>query len=156
MCIRDRDLYDTLLPALYQLGMEYYQPADFTPFLLQHHGSFYSEDGLTSALDSAEALRAFEEYTQMFTHYSTPISASFFNRFRTGEMPIGIGGYSLYIQLMTAAPELLGRWDIAPLPGITEQDGSVNRSSGGIAGECDIILSKDERLSLIHIFHTSD
>ncbi|MBR2338316.1 MAG: extracellular solute-binding protein [Clostridia bacterium] len=49
-----QELYDTLLPALYQLGLEYYQPADYLPFLLQRNGSYYTEDGMRSALDTGK------------------------------------------------------------------------------------------------------
>ncbi|HOJ09397.1 MAG TPA: extracellular solute-binding protein [Clostridiales bacterium] len=136
------ELYHYLLPELYQNGMSYYQPHDFTSFLLQNGGSYYTEDGLYSALDTPKAFQAFREYTEMFTHYSVPVNANFFNRMRTGEMPIGIGGYGLYMQLSTAAPELVGRWGIAPIPGVLEGDGSVNRSNAGIAAQCDIILQQ--------------
>ncbi|MBO5359035.1 MAG: extracellular solute-binding protein [Clostridia bacterium] len=138
-----QELYDYTLPQLFENGLSYYQNADFTQFLYQYGGAYYSEDGYTSALDSPQAYLAFREYTEMFTHYSSPVSANFFNRFRTGEMPIGVGNYSLYIQLSTSAPELIGKWAIAPLPGIKQEDGTINRSCGGIAGECDMILKND-------------
>lgn len=141
------DLYTQTLPALYRNGMQYYQTADFSQFLYQHGGSYYTEDGLHSALDTPEAFSAFQEYTEMFTHYSSPVSASFFNRFRTGEMPLGIGNFSVYQQLSTAAPELVGKWGIALLPGLYREDGQIDRSFGSFAGECDIILKHetDER-----------
>lgn len=135
-----QDLYDKVLPLLYENGMQFYQSQDFASFLYQHGGRYYTEDGRYSALDSKEAYNAFKEYTEMFTHYSSPISASFFNRFRSGEMPMGIGSYGLYVQLCTAAPELIGKWGIAPIPGMVNKDGIVDRSNAGLAGECDIIL----------------
>ncbi len=137
------DLYYGVLPQMYQNGMQFYMPQDFSIFLYQNNGSFYSEDGLTSALDSEAAYTAFKEYTELFTNYGSPASANFLTRFRTGEMPLGVGSFSFYIQLCTAAPELLGNWGIAPLPGIWE-DGQINRSSGGLAAEADMILAKDE------------
>ena len=139
-----QELYDYTLPQLFENGLSYYQNMDFTQFLYQYGGAYYTEDGYTSALDSPEAYLAFREYTEMFTHYSAPVSANFFNRFRTGEMPIGVGNYGLYIQLCTSAPELIGKWAIAPLPGIEQADGSINRSCGGIVGECDMILKNDK------------
>ncbi len=136
------DLYYTLLPQLYQNGMQFYQPQDFTPFLYQYGGSFYNEAGTRSALDSAEAFQAFRSYTEMFTNYGSPVNANFLTRFRTGEMPIGIGNFALYLQLSTAAPELVGRWGMALLPGVVQSDGTINRSSGSLAGECDILLAQ--------------
>ena len=99
---------------------------------------------MKSALDTKEAYRAFEEYTQMFTQYGSPVSADFFNRFRTGEMPIGVGGYSLYIQLCTSAPELVGKWGIAPMLGTQLENGDIDRSTGGLAAECCMLLNTRE------------
>ncbi len=139
------DLQYDLLPKLYQNGMGFYMPQDFTTFLYQHGGSFYTENGLKSNLGTNEAYTAFKQYTEMFTNYGSPVSANLLTRFRTGEMPIGIGSYAFYIQLCTAAPELVGNWEIAPLPGKAKNDGTVDRSTGGLAGECDIILSKNSK-----------
>lgn len=135
------ELYNVTLPMLYQNGMQYYQTHDFSQFLYQHNGAYYTEDGLKSALYTDEAQKAFAEYTQMFTHFGSPVSANFFNRFRTGEMPMGIGNYSLYIQLSTSAPELEGIWGIAPIPGRVTADGTVDSSWSGIAAECDMIIA---------------
>lgn len=137
------ELYNKTLPQLFENGLTYYQTPDYTPFLYQHGGAYYTEDGMKTALDTPEAYAAFKEYTEMFTHYSSPVNASFFNRFRTGEMPIGIGNYSLYLQLSTAAPELVGKWALAPLPGLQDSTGEINRSTGGMLGEVDMILKQD-------------
>ncbi len=136
------DLYHEILPALFKNGMSFYMPNDFAMFLYQHGGSYYTEDGMKSALDTGEAFEAFNEYTQAFTQYGMDVNANFFNRFRTGEIPMGIGNYTLYLQLLTSAPELVGKWSIAAVPGI-KRDGTVDRSVGGTAGECDIIIKKD-------------
>lgn len=136
------ELRHKVLPELFKNGMSFYMPADFAMFLYQHKGSYYSDDGLRSALDSPEAYEAFEEYTQMFTQYGIDVNANFFNRFRTGEIPMGIGSYTLYLQLLTSAPELVGKWGIEVVPG-TESNGETDRSVGGISGECDMIIKKD-------------
>lgn len=138
------ELYNYVMPVLYQNGMEYYYSKDFTQLLFQHGGEFYTEDGLKSALDTPEAFQAFLEYTQIYTHYGVPSVSNFYNRMRSGEMPLGIGNFSLYMQLSVAAPELAGKWGIAPLPGILK-DGVVDRTSGGIAGQADVILKQSEK-----------
>lgn len=136
------ELYSNVLPALYQNNLQfYYSKDDFTPFLFQHGGEFYRDDGKLSGLDSPQAFDAFKEFTELFTHYGVPVVANFYNRFRTGEMPIGIGNYMDYLMLVTAAPELAGRWDIAPIPGRIRNDSVIDRTVGGISGEADIILS---------------
>lgn len=136
-------LYNYVLPLLYQNGLEFYYSKDFTQILFQHGGEFYTEDGLKSALDSPEAYRAFVEYTEFYTNYSVPSVANFYNRMRTGEMPIGIGNFAIYMQLSVAAPELAGKWGIAPLPGIQRGD-IIDRSHGAIAGQADIIIKQKE------------
>lgn len=55
---------------------------------------------------------------------------------------MGIGSFGLYTQLMVAAPELKGKWGIAPLPGRRLEDGTIDRSHGGVSGQCDIILQQ--------------
>ena len=90
------------------------------PFLYQNGGEFYRANGRRSGLDSPEAFQAFTEWTELYTNYKFPVTANFFNRFRTGEMPIGIADYQTYVLLSTAAPELLGRWGVAPSPGHLE------------------------------------
>lgn len=138
------ELYNHVLPQLYQNGLEFYYSRDFTQLLFQHGGDFYTEDGLRSALDTPEAYRAFVEYTELYTNYGVPVVANFYNRMRTGEIPMGIGNFSVYMQLSVAAPELTGKWGIAPLPGVLREDGVVDRSHGAIAGQADIILKKKE------------
>lgn len=139
-----QELYTYVMPVLYQNGMEFNYSKDFTQLLFQHEGAFYTPDGLQSALDSPEAFKAFKEYTEMYTHYGVPEVSNFYNRMRSGEMPIGIGNFGLYMQLSVAAPELAGKWGIAPLPGI-EKQGIVDRTSGGVAGQADIILKQSDQ-----------
>lgn len=135
-------LYKETLPRVYENGMQLYIPAWMDMFLLQNGGTFYTADGKASALDTQEAYIAFEQYIETYTMYGAPTSANFFNRFRTGEMPIGVEGYGLYVQLLAAAPELSGRWGILPLPGVLQEDGTINRSTSGYVGEADIILEQ--------------
>ncbi|WP_274362877.1 extracellular solute-binding protein [Paenibacillus thermotolerans] len=128
-----QDVYE-LLPLLQEEGMQFYYPAGsggYTPFLFQHGGDFYNEDKTESALDTPEALAAFKEWVNLFINYKIPLQADFYQRFRTGEMPIGIGGYDFYVRLATAAPELGGRWKMVPLPGVKREDGTIDRSASG-------------------------
>lgn len=140
-----QDLYDHVLPVLNQNKMQFYYPADFTQFLFQNGAAYYREDGAYSGLDSAEAYQGFKECAELFINYGVPVSANFFSRFRTGEMPMGLGKYADYQLLSVGAPELMGRWGIAPLPGTRTADGQVDRSHGGIAGQCAVIMSNSEK-----------
>jgi ABC-type glycerol-3-phosphate transport system substrate-binding protein len=139
------ELYD-MMWILQQNGMDFYYPPGpegLTPFLFQHGGDYYTADGLRSALDQPEALRAFREWTDLYTNYRVPMYADFFNRFKTGEMPIGIADYWTYVLLSTAARELMGRWQMAPIPGVQMSDGSINRSTGG-SGNAVVIFKQSE------------
>jgi ABC-type glycerol-3-phosphate transport system substrate-binding protein len=127
------ELYEKVLPVLYQNGMQFYYPPRFSPLLFQKGGSYYSDNGSKSGLDSAEAYQAFKEWTELYTSYGIPVVADFFNRMRTGEMPMGIHGYATYVRLSVAAPELFGRWGVAQVPGTRLPDGSIDRSVGGIS-----------------------
>jgi len=113
-------------------------------FLFQHGGDLYDEKGMVSKLDSPEALKAMEMWTELFTNYKIEKQADFYNRFRSGEMPIGVADYSTYILLSTAAPELTGWWGMKPMPGLKQEDGRINRSTGGL-GQTGIIF-KDSKM----------
>jgi ABC-type glycerol-3-phosphate transport system substrate-binding protein len=153
-----RQLYDHVMPALYQNGFEYYHGGlsnsaggnkDFTQFMFQNGGSYYTEDGLRSALDTPEAYRAFKEYTELFTNYGVPVVANFYQYFRTGIAPIGIGDFGLFMQLSVAAPELAGKWGIAPLPGVEKinLDGTsyIDRTAGSITAQGAIIMGQSTK-----------
>ncbi len=94
--------------------------------LLQNNVPLYDENLSQVLLDSPEAIDIFTRWTEMFTLYGFPLSYNFFNRFRTGEMPVGIADISLYGQLREVAPEIDGLWEMCPIPG-TERDGSIHR-----------------------------
>jgi ABC-type glycerol-3-phosphate transport system substrate-binding protein len=46
---------------------------------------------------------------------------------------------------MAAAPDLMGRWAMAPIPGVLRDDGTVDRSTAGYVGEADVILSASNK-----------
>lgn len=135
-----QDVLDTL-PELQRFGMNFYSMLSSSsafksfsttmPFIMQHGGSIYSEDVLSSSLDSEAVIQAMTLMTDLYTVYALPLEVgSFYNQFRYGNIPIGIGDFGMYIQLLHAAPEIAGLWDIAPLPGI-DLNGEVNRSYDG-------------------------
>ncbi|MBP5151693.1 MAG: extracellular solute-binding protein, partial [Lachnospiraceae bacterium] len=139
------DLYDYVLPALYQQRLEFYFGRDFTQFLFQNGGDFYTEDGMRSALDTPEAYQAFKEYTELFTNYGVPKTANFYQRLRSGIAALGVGDFNTYMQLSVAAPEISGKWGIAPLPGVLQSDGQINRAAGAITEKGDIIMKQSKK-----------
>lgn len=138
------DVIDKTLPALAQNQMEMFIPQDYTMFLYQNNGEYYSADGLSTKLDSPEAYQAFKQYVEMYTDYGIPVTTQFFNRFRVGTIPIGVGNINEYFSLLYGAPEILGKWEIALLPGVKQADGSVKRSFGSTVTSSSVILSGDK------------
>ncbi len=86
----------------------------------------FGEEYVESNFDSEAAMRAFEFWTSFYTDYSFPLQASFVNRFRSGETPIGIVNYDIYNTLAVSAPEIRGKWDFALLPGIEKENGEID------------------------------
>lgn len=139
------DVY-AILPILQERGYDFYYPygvGNYIPFLFQAGGSLYDKDAMTSALDSDAAYYAFKEYADLYIKYKIPYAAHFYQRFRNGTIPVGIGGSGFYSQLMVAAPELKGKWDLTPIPGHKLSDGTVVRYTGGV-GTCSIIISSTD------------
>jgi ABC-type glycerol-3-phosphate transport system substrate-binding protein len=126
------DVYD-ILPTIQQNNYNFFVPPNqFVPFFYQNGAEFYAKDGTKSALDSPEAFKAFKQWTDNFLIYGMPREVpSFYEHFRRGTIPIGIADYNLYVQLTVAAPELTGWWEIAPMPGVKQPDGSVSRWAAG-------------------------
>lgn len=85
--------------------------------------------GFATNLDSNTSLDAFQQMCELFTMYSQPVSYDFANRFRTGEMPVGIADYSLCNQLLCFAPEIKGLWEFVRLPGSFDSEGKFSAVS---------------------------
>ena len=128
----------SLIPILKKYDMNFYTPlgsdASYkgfdttTPFIYQFGGRLYDDTGSETAINEKNAYEAFEFMTDLFTVYNVPITTSnFYQRFRNGKTPVGIGDANTYIQLKYAAPELSGQWGILPTPGVKNEEGIVER-----------------------------
>jgi ABC-type glycerol-3-phosphate transport system substrate-binding protein len=129
-----------IIPELQRVNLDFYLPIDiveatqgvlppniiFSTLLYQNGGKLYSDDNTQSALTESVALEAFKQWTDYYTNYRFQIQANFANRFRSGEMPIGIAYYSLYNTLSVFAPEIAGNWEFTNVPGVLYEDGSIN------------------------------
>lgn len=152
------ELYQNTLPKLYENNMGFSFPVDsaaasnspsslrgMTMLLSQKGGSYYTDDGMFSNLDSEKAFSAFKEWTQLYTNYGLDAESNFFTRMRTGIMPIGVGEYATYMKFLNAAPELYGRWGIAPMLGTVKEDGSIDRTVGGISSTANAIMAQSDK-----------
>lgn len=100
--------------------------------VMQNGGNPYlgagDDYGIESGLASDAAMIAFKDYTDFFTGYGLDVQVDFSNRFRTGEIPVGITNYTTFNQLEIFAPEIKGLWSFHPIPGVVQEDGSIDRS----------------------------
>ncbi len=118
-----------MIPILQFNNMEIGLPNNYQIFMYQMGGELWADDGMRINLDSNIALEAFEDMCNMFTQYSLPYSYSFPNRFKTGEMPIGIIDYTTYNQMILFATEIAGLWEMVPIPGMVDENGNINNVS---------------------------
>lgn len=120
----------------------------FLALLYQNRGSLYAPDGVCTDLDAEEAVGAFTMWTELHELYNLPLDYNAVNRFRIGEMPLLITGYTLYNTLSVFAPELRGEWGFTLAPGTRRSDGSIDRScpagscgAGGVPGLASSVAS---------------
>ena len=117
----------------------------FDKFLYQSGSRYFRDDLSATRFDEPAAVEAFERWCELYTRYSVPREVNFFNRFRTGEVAMGIQPYTMYSQLAAAAPEIKGLWAMVPIPGTLSEDGELNRaqtSSGTAAIMLNACLKK--------------
>ncbi len=116
--------FDFWLPMhVTQGAMGDIQPnALFSSLLFQNDGHFYADDNKVSAFTEEQALKSFEIWSDFYSSHKFPLQASFINRFRNGEIPIGIEYYTVYNTLSVFAPEIRGDWAFAPIPGTIDID----------------------------------
>ena len=105
----------------------------------------YANDGEYCLLDSVESIDAFRFFTNLYSNYGFPLTYNFMNRFRTGEMPIGISGLSFYNEIAVSAPEIDGLWDIAQIPGTVKSDGTVDHTAISSASGAMILASSKHK-----------
>jgi ABC-type glycerol-3-phosphate transport system substrate-binding protein len=140
-----------VLPELQRFGLNYYTPIAgavafkpfqaTAPFIYQNQGDLYVENGMGTSIDSDETIKGIQFMTDLNTIYSTPLQVpNFYNHFRYSTLPIGVANFQTYVQLTAAAPEISGWWDIAPHPGVMQEDGTVSRWATG-SGQAGMIFN---------------
>ncbi len=101
----------------------------FAMLMLQQGLNFYNEGLTKTTFDNQIAVDAFEMWTEFYTKYSFQQTYDALTRFRTGEMPIVIQGYTFYNTLAVTAPEIKGAWNFTLVPGTEQADGTINHAS---------------------------
>ena len=115
----------------------------FATLVLQNGASLYSDDLTEIVLDNPDTVAAFEQWTKFYTEYQLDLQFDFANRFRTGEMPLAIQGYSAYNMLSATAPEIRGLWEMTLIPGVERENGIIDRTES--ASGSGVVMLKDTR-----------
>lgn len=119
--------------------------ATFDKFLFQRGGTYYNEALTRTAFDSEESQSAFEDWVKLYKKLGLAREYSFFNRFRSGEMPMAIQNYNAYNQLMQSAPEIRGLWSFAMIPGTVREDGTIDRTETASVTGCIVLKAAEKR-----------
>lgn len=130
---------------MYQTGDEWFKSCydyeNMGDTIDQNSRAYLRTVGIETNLGSNGALDAFQRMTEWFTLYGQPVTFDFSNRFRTGELPIGIVSYTQNNQLKVFAPEISGLWEFVQLPGVEQADGTINHTSPITVGA--VMMMKD-------------
>lgn len=100
----------------------------YLSLLYQNGGTLYNNDGESSAITSEVGVASFKQWTELFTKHGFIVETDFVTRFRLGEIPVGIVDFTVYNTLSAGAPEIMGDWAIAQVPGTRQKDGTVNHT----------------------------
>ena len=131
----------------------------FPTMLMQRGASLYNKELNATNLASAESIDAFKFWTEFYTEYSLDQDANFYQKFRVGTMPLGITSYTQYLTIKLGAPEIQGKWGIAPIPGIVKEDGTVDNTCSGSGTGVSIMKSsknKDEAWKFVKWWVSAD
>ncbi|MBR5012171.1 MAG: extracellular solute-binding protein [Clostridia bacterium] len=137
-----RDVTALLQRQNLQAGFGAPQSADlgvidgFSTFLKQSGAQLYNDDLTATAISDGTAIERFVFWTEFFTNLGYEESFDFYNRFRSGTMPIGVSGYGQYVLFSQAAPEITGKWSIAKAPGTMQPDGTINYTQADSGTAC--------------------
>ncbi len=153
-----------MMPALRRNGMNFYMPLssqtgiksveNISMFFWQYAAakgedpaySLYAADGIHTTVNNETNIEAFEILTDLYLLYGLQNNMpSFYNNFRYGVTPVGIGSFSNYVQLLYAAPEIADDWAIAPVPGFMAEDGTIFNQMPTVGSSAIIMEDSDNK-----------
>lgn len=129
----------------------------FATLLYQRGEKYYTDDMKSTNFGSDGGIDTFNIWTEFYKDYGLPNQYNFLNRFRSGDMPIGLNGYTFYGMLKQTAPEIDGLWKMALIPGTRDKNGNINRSVCA-TGSCAVIMkgSRDKEAAWKYIEWITD
>ena len=120
------EVYDII--AVLQKQYMDFAPPDYLTLLYQNGGELYKNSGSQINLDDELSIQTFIQWTDLYTSYKIPVSFNFSNRFRFNEMPLGMQTFDFYNTISVFAPEIKGLWSFTTVPGVEQEDGTINNS----------------------------
>ena len=117
----------------------------FETLLLQQGTSYFNDDLTAVNFDSDGAKTAFMQWVRLYRDYDLDTDFDQTSRFRSGEMPLILTSYGFYQQIAVIAPEISGRWAIAPVPGTRRADGTLDRTVSSTMTGTMILRSAERR-----------
>lgn len=135
------------IPVIQRKNMQVGIPSSdqtFGTMLWQQGQGYYNQERTATDFQNQTAVDVFTRYTRLFTDYDLPVTYDFFNRFRSGEMPLAIADYTEYNRLLLAATELTGKWEMYPVPG-TSGKGGVDHSVLASSGQGGYVLQSSDK-----------
>ena len=130
------------------VNLEVGVPADvnsYMMFMMQSGESVYNDDFSAVRLSSRGSVEAFTKWASLYTLRGMPQAYDFFDRFRTGRMPMAIAQLTSYNHVAAGAPELANLWSIHPIPGTPQPDGSLNTAQACITTAAVVMKSTDRQ-----------
>lgn len=153
-----------IMPALRRMGMNFYMPlsswtgtkglAGTAPFFIQASSAegkdtnycLWDKSGTRTNINNEIGIKSFQVLTNLYQLYGLQNNMpSFYNNFRNGVTPLGIGDFGNYLQILYAAPEIAGKWSVAPVPGFMGSDGKIHNQMITMDRSCIIMESSDKK-----------
>ena len=116
----------------------------FPTLMAQRGMTYFNEDKTATRFSEEAAIESFSQWTDFYTKYGFTLTYNFFNRFRSGEMPIGIDTYLNYNMIKSSAPEIAGLWRMYEVPATIDADGNAHREAVSLASTAAIVLKGDK------------
>ena len=149
------DDYRKMIPILQMNNYDAHIPGTgavqsiLASMMVQRGGDLYQGQGksygIASGLSEGAAMETFKDLTDFFTAYKLPASMDFANRFRTGEVPVGIADYTEYNRFELLAPEIKNLWSFVPVPGTVLEDGTADNRVVCATTQCIMLKTAEER-----------
>lgn len=117
----------------------------FETLLMQNGEEYFKNDLKEVNFESDGGKKAFTDWVRLYRDYDLDVDFDLTSRFRSGEMPLALSSYSFYQTLSTVAPEINGRWSIAPIPATEDGNGNKNRAVSSTLTGTIVLKSAEKR-----------